>query len=155
MINEQVIITKIGIKKQGERKHFQINLPRNSKFIIGVAYGERLISVVDGYYADNQIAVFKKNQLLGELRLQSCEEANCFYSADIIAKDSNLNYQDYSNEGFLVQPYTHQNKRTIEQVKVNAESTIVQGLFTDIIGKSLNTNVWYEVSIYVWINVEE
>ena len=39
MMKEGVIIKTISIKRQGERKHFQIRLPKDTKFIIGVEYG--------------------------------------------------------------------------------------------------------------------
>ena len=47
MMKEGVIVTKISIKRQGERKHFQIKLPKDTKFIIGIEYGGRLISKSD------------------------------------------------------------------------------------------------------------
>ena len=98
---------------------------------------------------------FKRNQLIGELKLQSCEEANWFYAVDVYSSDANLGLGDFSQSGFPVKDYTHGNKRTEEMVKVDADSTIVQGWFLDAIGKSLKVDISYEVKVYVWINVEE
>jgi len=47
MMKEGVIITKINIKRQGERKHFQIKLANDTKYIIGIEYGGLLVSIAD------------------------------------------------------------------------------------------------------------
>ena len=183
MMKEGVIITKISIKRQGERKHFQIKLPKDTKFIIGIEYGGRLISKSDaikfaaapkatpteelpkteviesvtgaGTIEERSKTFFKRNQLIGELKLQSSEESNWFYSTDVFGADANLKYGDFSNAGFNVNDYTHGNKRTEEIVKVDAESTIIQGWYLDALGKLQKVDINYEVTIYVWINVEE
>lgn len=183
MMKEGVIITKINIKRQGERKHFQIKLPKDTKFIIGIEYGGRLISRSEAikFVAAPQVAsamelpptgtgnaagnagtvdersktFFKRNQLIGELKLQSSEESNWFYSTDVFGADANLKYGDFSNTRFNVNDYTHGNKRSEEIVKVNAESTIIQGWYLDALGKNQKIDINYEVTIYVWINVEE
>ena|ERR1035437_953391 len=164
MMKEQVILTKISIKRQGERKHFQIKLPKNTKFIIGIEYGARWIDKTDVVKVAAAVKVkvseerrvyFKRNQLIGELKLQSCEEANWFYSTDVFVADANIKYGDFSQSGFPVNDFTHGNKRTEEIVKVDAESTIVQGWYLDAIGKTSKSDINYEVKVYVWINVEE
>ncbi|MDI1355753.1 MAG: hypothetical protein PSX36_12600 [bacterium] len=173
MMKEQVIITKISIKRKGERKHFQIKLPKNSKFILGVEYGGRLIEhsdsalirtpvtdpfaspVIGSGGVDARTQLFKRNQLIGELKLQSCEKANWFFAVDVFASDANLGLADFSQGGFPVKDYTHGNKRTEEIVKVDAESTIIQGWYLDSLGKTQKADIKYEVNVYVWINVEE
>ena len=174
MMKEGVIITKINIKRQGERKHFQIKLPKDTKFIIGIEYGGRLISRSEaikfvaapqaasamelpptGTVDERSKTFFKRNQLIGELKLQSSEESNWFYSTDVFGADANLKYGDFSNARFNVNDYTHGNKRSEEIVKVDAESTIIQGWYLDALGKTLKVDINYEVTIYVWINVEE
>ena len=172
MMKEQVIITKISIKRQGERKHFQIKLPKKTKYIIGVEYGGRLISKSDAVIikpfpvepvllplglgvGERSTTLFVRNQLIGELKLQSCEESNWFFSTDVFSSDKNLGLADFSQSGFPVNDYTHGNKRTEEIVKVDAESTIIQGWYLDAFGKSQKIDINYEVNVYVWINVEE
>lgn len=183
MMKEGVIITKINIKRQGERKHFQIKLPNDTKYIIGIEYGGRLVSKGDSkaveaipkaavqsevvtteatYPMAEYVEVkergktfFKRNQLVGELKLQSSEESNWFYAGDVFLNDSNIGLGDFSQFGFPVNDFTHGNKRTEDIVKVDAESTIIQGWYLDAIGKVQKTDINYEVTIYVWINVEE
>ena len=172
MMKEQVIITKVSIKRQGERKHFQIRLPKNTKFIVGIEYGGRMISkseavVIKPFPKEPVLAplglavgetsrtLFVRNQLIGELKLQSCEESNWFFSTDVVSSDANLGLADFSQSGFPVNDFTHGNKRTEEIVKVDAESTIIQGWYLDAFGKSQKADISYEVNVYVWINVEE
>lgn len=160
MMKEQVIITKVSITRQGQRKHFQIKLPKNTKFIVGIEYGGRLISksaamIIKPLPASESRTPFKRNQLIGELKLQSCEESNWFFSVDVVSSDANLGLADFSQSGFPVNDFTHGNKRTEEIVKVDAESTIIQGWYLDAVGKSLKADISYEVNVYVWINVEE
>ena len=69
------------------------------------------------------------------MKLQSCEEANWFYATDVFGNDANLNWGDFSQAGFPVNDFTHGNKRTEEIVKVDAESTIIQGWYLDAIRK--------------------
>ena len=178
-MKEKVIINEINIKRQGERQHFQIKLSSDAKFIIGIEYGVRFINETKeinvasiekeipkvelpptdtnntGTIKEQSEMLFERNQLIGELKLQSSEESNWFYSTDVFCADANLKYGDVSNVQFSVNDFTHSNKRTEEIVKVNAESTVIQGWYLDKIGATQKANINYKVTIYVWINVEE
>src|SRR6516165_2502370 len=105
MMQEQVIITIVNINRQGERKHFQIRLPKNTKFIVGIEYGDRLLSKVDSAPQYN-INMFHPNQVIGELKLQSCAKENWFYSTDVLSIDANLDFLDFSAFGFQGNDYT-------------------------------------------------
>ncbi|MES2565483.1 MAG: hypothetical protein V4565_01375 [Bacteroidota bacterium] len=138
---------------------------------MGIEYNVRLIGLADGDViiepvedaklesaaigVERSKTFFKRSRLIGDLKLQSCEEANWFYSTDVLESDANLSYGDFSQGGFPVNDYTHGNKRTEEIVKIDADSTIIQGWYLDAFGKSLKTDIRYEVTVYVWINVEE
>ena len=158
MMQEQVVITPITITKAGQIKHFQIKLPKTAKRIIGVEIGGRLLtdSKVNGIapIASAEIAVrateFKRNTFIGELKLQSCEEANIFYAGHL-QTDNNLGYGDFSQNRFWkINPFTHQAMAFEETVIVNADSTIIQGVYKDSIGKQRQQDVNYLVNVYVW-----
>jgi hypothetical protein len=155
MINHQVIVSTISIQKQGEVKHFVINLPRDTKSITGVQYSERSIDVPEYLVGICDITIYKRNQVLGLLSLQSSERANWFYSTSVMSGDRNLNQLDFSNEGFWTLPYTHQQKRLVDPVQVKAVSPFIKGLFTDTIGKINGQDLHYEVKVYLWIKTEE
>lgn len=175
-MQDSVVITKVSITKQGERKHFQIRLSNDSKYIIGIEYGVRLISKVDSLMIKTIIAfspastspleigvareeslslIFKRDILLGEFKLQSCEEANWFYSTNVYANDNNLGFGDFSSTGFPINDFSHGAMRLEEEVKVDTQSTIIQAWYKDSLGESLKQNINYEISIYVWIKTEE
>ena len=174
MMQEQVVITPITITKAGQIKHFQIKLPKTAKRIIGVEIGGRLLtnskekialSVVEvspemmvevmPIMAELAPAVerptaFKRNTFIGELKLQSCEEANIFYAGHL-QTDNNLGYGDFSQNRFWkINPFTHQAMAFEETVIVDADSTIIQGVYKDYIGKQRKQDVNYLVNVYVW-----
>lgn len=176
MMLGSVVITKVSISRQGERKHFQIRLSKDSKHIMGVEYGVRLISNVDslriktitaflpqptsplgtGIASDGSLSqIFKRDILLGEFKLQSCEEANWFYSTNVYANDNNLGFGDFSSTGFPINDFSHGSMRFEDELKVDAKSTIIQAWYKDSLGESLQQNTNYEVSIYLWIKTEE
>lgn len=182
-MSEKVIINRIKIKRQGERKHFQIKLPNDTTFIIGIEYGGRFMNEFRNLNflaktqeetkvqlpptdTNNEVTntetikertemLFKCNVLIGELKLQSSEVSNWFYATDLYWSDVNLKYRDFSNAGFNVNDFTHGSKKTEDVVEVDAESTFIQGWYLDAIGKSQKLDIDYEVIVYVWINVKE
>lgn len=170
MIQEQVIITPIIIAKAGQVKHFQIKLPKTSKRIIGVELGGRLLTqtkenvlvpqaMLEVVAKENELSAvaaserdtgFKRNTVIGELKLQSCEEANIFYAGHL-QSDNNMGYGDFSQNRFWrVNPFTHQAMAFEEVVIVDAESTIIQGVYKDRLGEQQETNVNYLVNVYLW-----
>ena len=177
-MRESVIVTKLSIKQQGERKHFQVKLPSDIKSIIGIEYSVRLEDMwalppvepprevinPDGTISlilpddDSAVAIkskFKANQFVGELRLQSYDQMNWFYAADVYANDANLNLCDVSDLNFRVKEYSHGIPRYEEVMVIPDISTLIQGWYLDAMGKQYNQNLRYEVGIYVWITTED
>lgn len=184
MIREQVIITPIIIRKAGQVRHFQVKLPKNAKRIIGIELGgrwlgesiDKVIAVPAAASASPAAApteaikkemlalkatterkanFFKRNILIGEIRLQSCEEANIFYAGHLQG-DNNIGYGDFSKNSYWTSTvFTHQANAFEERVIVDAESTIIQGVYKDRYGEHYKTIVNYLVNVYVWIEIEE
>ena len=178
MNKESVIVTKLNIKLNGERKHFQIKLPSDIKSIIGIECSVRMIDAwpvppvdppreiinPDGTITvimredDSHIAIkekYKANQFVGEVRIQSYDLLNWFYVTDVYANDANLNLCDVSDLFFKVKEYTHSIPKNEEIMIIPGITTLIQGWFLDAIGKQYNQNLRYEVSIYVWIKTED
>lgn len=178
MMKESVIVTKLNIKLQGERKHFQIKLPSDIKSIIGIECSVRMIDAwpvppaelpreiinPDGIVIvimpedDSLVAIkskFKPSQFVGELRIQSYDLLNWFYVSDVFANDVNLNLCDVSDVFFRVKEHSHGIPKHEEIMTIPGITTLVQGWFLDAIGKQYNLNLRYEVSIYVWIKTED
>ena len=97
----------------------------------------------------------KRNEFIGELKLQSCEEANIFYS-EHVQNDARIGEGDYSEKG-LWKPavFSHQTKSEEDIVVVDGNSTILQGHFKDKIGELNQQNWEYVISVYVWVEIED
>jgi hypothetical protein len=181
MIREHVVITQVNITNAGQVKHFQVKLPKNAKRIIGVELGGRLLQRTDrpisdampAPYAEHSAAYsvsasgasagaetsaptyFKRNKLIGEVKLQSCEEANIFYAGHL-QTDENIGYGDFTQNNFwMPSAFSHQAQSLEERVVVDGNSTIIQGIYRDRIGEQSKVSYSYLVNIYVWIEIEE
>lgn len=177
MIREHVVITPIRITKSGQVKHFQVKLPKNTKRIIGIELGGRWLTdtktdggvvlqpkaAVSEVYVKEQFVretesrtqFFKRNTLIGELKLQSCEEANIFYAGDL-QLDNNIGLGDFSQSAYWrPAPFSHQSQTFEEVVIVDGESTMIQGVYKDRFGAILKTPANYLVNVYVWTEIEE
>lgn len=164
-MKEQVLITQLRITKAGQVKHFQVKLPKNVIRIIGIEMSFRLIHGLSIDETGTGLAPvlelprffspFKSNRFIGELKLQSCEEANIFYATHL-QTDENIGAGDFSqNDYWKARTFTHQSKTEEDIVIVDADTTIIQGIYKDRIGEINNTDVEYKVNVYVWVEIEE
>jgi hypothetical protein len=175
MMQEQVIITPLRINVAGQVKHFQIKLPQTAKRIVGVELGGRLLTdnkatiatqvsnsspsipqvvvattIIKGHTSSLRPIAFKRNELWGELKLQSCEEANIFYAGQL-QTDNTMSYLDFSqNQFWRMNPFTHQAMAFEEVVIVDAQSTIIQGVYKDRLADQRETMSNYLVNVYLW-----
>ncbi|MDO8998312.1 MAG: hypothetical protein Q7W45_01000 [Bacteroidota bacterium] len=150
MMQEQVCITPLAINKAGQVKHFQIRLPKTAKKVIGVEIGGRFLNGSKLVPNINSDALFKCNQLVGELKLQSCEEANVFYAGEL-RLDSNMAYGDYTkNTQWIPEVFTHQMQTFEDVVITNADSTVINGMYKDNIGLQNQQSVSYLLNVYLW-----
>lgn len=154
MMREQVNITQLEITKAGQVKHFQIKLPKTAKRVIGIEIGGRLIRTENPRPVPNpkepRNSLFKRNQLVGELKLQSCEEANVFYAGEL-RLDSNMDYGDYTKHSkWIPEVFTHQMQSFEDVVITDAESTVIMGMYKDTIGLQNQRDVNYMLNVYLW-----
>lgn len=169
MIQESCIIKTIQVTRKGQIIHFQVKMPQTAKRIIGIELGAFLLK--EGLHMDgdgggkevhgkevhlsvspgHSLMPFKRNPLIGELRLQSCEEANIFYTGHLQA-DGNMGYLDYTKDFFEPAFYTHQAKALEERVVVDAETTTVLGIYVDRTNSSGYKDSFtnYQVNLYIW-----
>lgn len=98
---------------------------------------------------------FKRTILIGELKLQSCEQANIFFASHF-QLDENLGAGDYSqNQYWKANLFTHQIKAEEDIVIVDGDSTIIAGIFKDRLGELNKSDFEYIVNVYVWIEIQE
>jgi hypothetical protein len=99
---------------------------------------------------------FQRDSLIGELKLQSLEKANVFFSDDVYESDRNIGFADFSATRFFQpSPFTHEFKRFEETVVVKGITTLIGGYYKDRIGEQFKTNLSYQVNVYVWYEVNE
>ncbi len=99
---------------------------------------------------ENSRGLFKRNTLVGELKLQSCEEANIFY-AGYLQVDNNMAYGDFTQNRFWkANNFTHQQQCFEDTVIVDADSTMIQGFYKDSLGAQSKKDIRYQVNVYVW-----
>lgn len=167
MIREQVIITSVSLSLEGQVKHFQVKLPKNAKRIIGVELGWRLSQLSEVVIKDNpresvrrdreshssQIT-FNRNIQIAEVKLQSCEEANVFYTGDVQIEQNN-SFGDFSQSFWNPTEFIHQMQRFEDVVTVDGETTMLQGICKDILNATYKSRFIYLVNVYVWIEIEE
>lgn len=96
----------------------------------------------------------KRSILFGEIKLQSCEEANIFYAGEI-RNDENMDRGDFSvNTFWTPKEYSHQGRRLEEEIAVKGDTTIIQGVFVDKVSEAFDVDGDYVVHVYVWVEVE-
>lgn len=170
MNREGVIVTSFDIDRADQIKLFQVKIRREVKNIIGVEMSMRWISgtlptpaSVPGpppgppsWPPPAPIAgtpfLIRRNQLVGELKLQSYEKANIFYTGDLII-DQNIDNRDFTASKFSPKVYTHQMSQHEDETKVSGTTTLVQGVFRN---KFPTVGVFqYRVMVYIWVVVKE
>ena len=103
------------------------------------------------------ILFFTASKLMGDLRLQSCEDTNIFYSGNVYFSDANIGYGDYSASALFppISP-THGGKMDEYIVNTEGETTILKGVFRDRQPQGGNPTMAdqlfykYDVKVYVW-----
>ncbi|MBX3164689.1 MAG: hypothetical protein KF900_09415 [Bacteroidetes bacterium] len=99
--------------------------------------------------SDELMKNFQRNELFGELRLQSCDEADIFYTADIKASENNIGEKDFSLNAFWKAfAYTHQTQCFEDEISLNGKNPVITGVYKD---KSSGQNPDYIVNVYLWI----
>ena len=163
MRKDQVIITSLLISKAGQTKHFQIRLPKNASQVIGIELGGRFLDsnktilswlgksdTAMAGTANPNPSLFKPNPLIGEVKLQSCERANVCYAGEW-RLDNSMRHGDYSKNAYWsAKPYSHQANAFEEPIFIKGESTILQGIYKDNIGKQIGQDARYVANVYVW-----
>ena len=170
MIKEEVILHREAIKKLGEQKYFQIQLPKDIERIIGVetgvfryASGETEIGLAANFGGhpasdpdfDLLDPPFKIsfNDPIGSLTLQTTENPGIIYQKEVWQTDKNSKWTDFTqllNDDFFGQ-YSHDRKRYEDVVISNLCTPMLEGFYKDSWGDHYSYHVEYELLIYLWI----
>ncbi len=153
MKSENVIITNFLIERPKQIKLFEMKIPREADNIIGIETGLTWISGIPPIPSSppdwSLPMTIQRNLHLGEIKFQSYEKANIFYIQELVM-NQNLDYADFTSKFFIPKVYTHSYQFNEEPIKVNGNTTILQGVFRDKLADSYSGAFSYIVRVYVW-----
>ncbi len=173
---QDVIVQKLHISKMGEQHYFQVNVPRLAEKIVGVELGAFFQSQISrGEKEQYNFLKIKRNKLLGEIKMQTSNQPNFFYAAELVQEDKNIGADDFlkntkrfgqSNRSqpqhnplppepfWKSEQYTHGGRKELDEILIDEERTIY-GCYKDVIGKRDEINYSYTVLLYVWYQINE
>jgi hypothetical protein len=174
----RVKFISLQVEQQGQRVFFQLRLPADAKTIIGIETG---VSTANNLGTDpipaatNDWLKIKRHNRIGELRLTGLDQADSFYSCEVVEADENLFRGDYSFEHYATKvinpgttaeqvvfdyskpalsfwrpsPPTHSGLYFEDAIELRAQR-IVSGYYQDYLGKRLKQDNQYTVKVYIW-----
>jgi hypothetical protein len=148
------IVTEINIYKAGAWHHFQIKLPKNTMRVVGIESDVFLKPLKDRATGTSYDG-WEKYNTIGKLSLQSMEKINIFYTEWVRAS---VFYEDIKNQtAFKINSFGKniRGKTQPKQLDISVESTTINGLYKDTVGKQLKKDVSYKVKIMLWIETTE
>ena len=156
MRREKVVVSTVTISNAGEIRFFQIKLPKTALRIIGIELGLR-VNKKPGHEPPRIETPFVRSRTICEVKLQSCEGANVFFSS-YIQSNPNIGYLDFTDNVWNVKPFSHQTQLLEEPVTVDANTTILHGILRDrliVDPEETETAINYTVNIYVWLEMRK
>ncbi len=175
MIREQVLTQTIPVTKRQQQVFFQLKLPRDTHKIIGMETGLFVIQAPPEFFVPSSDAggVIRRNLLMGTLQLQANGSTDVFYSKDIFERDINTGLgelkrfvtqvQDAPPLQFLLinvppdgngfefyNSWSHGRKREEDPLSI-CNCLVIYGWFKDAAYATINTDIIYQVTLYVWI----
>jgi len=151
---EKVATAEISINQRSQIKHFQFILPQDAVRIIGVEHNvwmEKPFS--DLILETNDPFFYNLNQMMGVLKLQTCDNTNIFYNRDVRLDIYGFSLADFST---LWQPkcFSHQGKKAEDPISIPVSSPIVYGYFKDQMNEDIfdiSDIAWcYRITVYLW-----
>lgn len=153
---QEVIVQRLAIERIGEKHHFQIALPRDTKRIIGLEYGtlEKDGVLLPGGPPVPGISEYfrvARSKIIGRLSMKYPGPEGTFYQGDL-TEDRNSSLHERI-AGVLWQPksWTHGRKREEINFSINSRIRFIEGLFEDSYGASEYADLYYQLNIYLWI----
>lgn len=160
MKRETAIVTTFIVERPKQVKLFQVRIPRETENIIGIELG---LNWTEGYPAGGfggggggwTLPVsLRRNISIGEMKLQSYEKANVFYTGELTL-NQNIDNADFTSRFFDPKVYTHQTSAHEVDVKVSGSTTIIQGVFRDRLSDTLPEAAYkYKVTLCLWTSAK-
>ena len=185
MKRARLIIKEVQVTRQGEIKNFQIKLPKNVRQVVAIETDVRLDHVGEGLTTgdirpapkleaapaiEGKVSAVgsdgrrslpylswtqQQNPVMGKLKLKSMERTYIFYEEWLHFILFNGGVPDMSMGMLERSPISLNKNRIPKKVDVPVETTIVNGIYADTIGKFLKKDIAYTVKVFVWVETEE
>ena len=153
-MTSNIVVVKIPVTTRGTLTFFQVSIPADAESIVGIETG------IVGINTPGKVNLTGKN-LIGTIKLQSEQVADLCYSSQVFFGTGSLETmlpgfdsapQDLVN--LFTFPFAGSTQRGIEQVVINNSYTLY-GCYEDLLGKELNQDVSYTISLCLWTKVKE
>jgi hypothetical protein len=177
----RITVKKVKITKAGQVKNFQIKMPKNAIAIIGVdtdlffdgRLGDIAVIIPAPVLAPAKDAIairiaealpkvgvssewnISQNPLAGNIKLQSLEKANIFYSNQVWAVQFNDGIPDITTDLYAFDAFAVLQKKEPRKVDVPANTTIINGMYKDLMGAANKRDIAYTVKVFLWIETDE
>jgi hypothetical protein len=156
----RILVTQTSITKAGQVKHFQIKLSKHAFKIVGIetdvfvkSHFDKGATVPDPTGTIPRETV--KTNTAGKLKLQSMEKENIFFSDWVKAS---VFYEGFKQpKAFEIHSGLKdiRGKTAPKKVDVPVESTIINALYHDTIGKHYKQDIHYTLKVFVWIETND
>lgn len=160
MSRVRILVSETSITKAGQVKHFQIKLSKHAFKIVGIETDVFLKSKARKEVIEpDPTGVIPRetvtNNTAGKLKLQSMEKENIFFSDWVKAS---VFYEGFKQpKAFEIRSGLRdiRGKTAPKKVDVPIESTIINALYHDNIGKFYKQDISYTLKVFVWMEVNE
>lgn len=155
---EEIIIHTVRITKSAEYKFFEIPLPNDGISINSLWYKIRLLDDATRGQIITSIrgrSPYNPELIAGELSLSSHNQEGVFFYGNLILENENSGLLDYTAGVFPAKTYNRDTFQKPLQIKVDADTSCVNGFIHDRWGTLNNRNLNYEVDIYLFVERKE
>jgi hypothetical protein len=154
-MKQHIYTHTIHITSQSNLTHFQFSLPSDATKITAIQTAASKAIEALPIQVPRGDFIYTRQPLLGDLRLQTSDAANWFYTERVTDADMNLGTADYSRPGWKTSQEAHNFKKFPQPVEVHLKSNVIAGVYKDNINETTEDAFAYEVNVYVWFDVKE
>ena len=149
------IIIEIPVSKKGELKFFEVNIPKDVTLLFDTEASIMGISRIIN------IRRLRSKNIAGTLKLQSENTADLHYHSLITYGNTPVEsllpgYTDVSGDvvSLFATPYYENDYKPIPTIEA-MDSYTLYGCYEDLLGKEMNQDVSYIISLCLWTEVKE
>lgn len=150
----KIVIAVVDIQLAGEYKHFEMRIPDNVNSIIGVETSIRFESDIWNAIELSSHITMEKKYSIGDLRLNGGKHNNWFYTNTIheCLTDYKEDISRFEQNVNCFQPIMYSKSKDADTCTVLPIGTRIKGYYKDVIGKNLQTDLSYSITISIHLS---